>query len=249
MTGTGNWTYFLPGRHPVLIDAGVGVPAHLEAIRETAAGGPAHVIVTHAHGDHITGVTQLAAEWPATRFSKWPWPERDSAFPVAWEDLGDGDVIHAGDDELHVLHTPGHAPDHVALWEPSTRTLFSGDLVVAGSTVVIPASLHGSLADYLRTLERLLQLAPARLLPAHGPPIDEPEAIIRHYIDHRQQREAQIVDGLRQGDQTVEALVARIYVGLDPALLPMARESVAAHLRKLEADGRAHPEGERWALY
>ena len=249
MTGWGNWTYYLPGQAPLLIDAGVGVDSHMTAIADATRNGPRHVIVTHAHGDHISGVTDIVARWPDTVFSKFPWPERDATFPAAWRQLGDADVVSAGDGELHVIHTPGHAPDHIALWDPSTRTLFSGDLVVPGTTVVIPASMEGSLALYLQSLERVLALQPARLLPSHGAPIEDPVTIVRQYLDHRREREQQIIAGLRAGDRTPEALVARIYVGLKPALISMARESVIAHLRKLQDDGVAAQHGEEWALY
>lgn len=248
MTGAGNWTYFVPGRHPVLIDAGVGDARHLESIGRARAEGPGHVLVSHAHGDHMAGTGALAARWPDTRFSKMPWPERDVTHGVHWRGLTDGDVIPAGDEELHVVHTPGHAPDHLAFWHPSTRTALSGDLVVAGTTVVIPASMGGSLSAYLASLERLLLLNPARLLPAHGEPIDQPERLIRHYLAHRREREKQVVAALQRKHSTAEALVSQIYVGLADALVPMARESVVAHLHKLEDDGVARREGEEWAL-
>jgi glyoxylase-like metal-dependent hydrolase (beta-lactamase superfamily II) len=249
MTGSGNWTYYLPGRSPVLIDAGVGNDAHLAALAQAANAGPRHVIVTHAHVDHISGVQALAERWPDSRFSKMPWPERDHTVPVAWSPLHDGQIVPAGDGELEVVHTPGHAPDHIALWDASSRTLFSGDLVVPGTTVVIPASMGGRLSAYLRSLERVESLQPARLLPAHGPPIDDPAAIIRQYLAHRHEREQQVLSGLRAGDATVDALVTRIYVGLEPALVPMARESVLAHLLKLQDDGVARRDGDVWALY
>jgi glyoxylase-like metal-dependent hydrolase (beta-lactamase superfamily II) len=178
-----------------------------------------------------------------------PWPERDTNYQVPWHPLRDGDVIAAGDAELHAIHTPGHAPDHVAFWHPSTRTLFSGDLVVAGATVVIPASMGGNLKAYLASLERLLALAPARLFPAHGEPIDQPERLIHQYIEHRRDREHQVITALAGGLRSPEAVVSQIYVGLAPALLPMARESILAHLHKLEEDQVVRREGQEWALY
>jgi glyoxylase-like metal-dependent hydrolase (beta-lactamase superfamily II) len=250
MTGAGNWTYFLPGQHPVLIDAGVGRPTHIEAMRETRGEGPGHVVVTHAHTDHISGATAIATRWPETRFSKYAWPERDATYAVGWAALNDGDVIPAGDSHLEVVHTPGHAPDHIALWHAATRTVFSGDLVVMGSTVVILATMGGSLTAYVGSLERVLALAPARLLPAHGSAIDNPELLIRQYIEHRRDREAQIRAALEDGVHTLDEMVARIYVGLSPALVGMARESVLAHLLKLQDEGivwrDAH--ADRWLL-
>ena len=249
MTGWGNWTYFLPGRTPVLIDAGVGIETHLAAMAEASSSGPQHVVVTHAHSDHISGVEAVQSRWPETKFSKMPWPERDEKFPARWHALEDGQVLPAGDQDLEVVHTPGHAPDHIVLWHAASRSLFSGDLVVPGTTVVIPASMNGDLSAYLKSLERVLTLRPVRLYPSHGGPVDDPEGILRQYIRHRQEREQQVIEGLRAGDRTVETLVARIYVGLKPALVPMAHESVTAHLRKLQEEGRAQRDGDRWALY
>lgn len=248
MTGSGNWTYFLPGSHPTLIDAGVGEAAHLEAIAAQTPAGPGTVLVTHAHSDHIAGAETIQQRWPATRFAKYPWPERDATFAVPWRRLQDGDVVPAGDDELLVVHTPGHAPDHVSFWQPSSRTLFAGDLVVNGNTVFIPASAGGSLTQYLRSLERVQALAPQRILPAHGPAIEEPGRLVRQYIEHRRQREEQVLAGLRAGLRTVNDLVDRIYVGLEPALVPMARESVLAHLIKLLDEKTVRRDGDDWYI-
>ena len=84
-------------------------------------------------------------------------------------------IVEAGDDLLRAVHTPGHAPDHLCFWHEESRTLFSGDLAVKGTTVYIPPNLQGDLADYLASLERVRALQPARLLPAHGPVIDDPD--------------------------------------------------------------------------
>ncbi len=245
-TGEGNWTYLIGGEKSVLIDAGVGDPRHLAAIAAAVHDGPAAVVVTHAHDDHASGAAAIEARWPNARFAKFPWPGRDRH--VRWQPLGDGDRVETDAGDLEVLHTPGHSPDHVALWHAETRTLFTGDLLVLGSTVFIPASDGGSLADYMRSLERLLGLAPDRAWPAHGPVIDDPQLLIRQYLRHRGEREQQVVSALEAGDADVDRIARRIYTDLVAALMPMARESVLAHLIKLESEGRARRRAGAWAI-
>ena len=253
MTGDGNWTYLIGDRHPVLIDAGVGHASHLEAIAAAAPRGPGQVLVTHAHSDHVSGAPAIHARWPAAQFKKFPWPSRtgyrEPGTPdadVSWTWLEDGSIVDTDEGPLSVLHTPGHSPDHVTFWHAGSRTLLVGDMLVQGSTVVIPASHGGSLAEYLRSLERMRQLNPARALPAHGPAIDDPAALIHKYVEHRAQREEQVLGALGDVVSTVEAITAAIYPSLTEALVPMARESVLAHLQKLEGEGRVSRDGERW---
>lgn len=243
-TGDGNWTYLIDGDVPVLIDAGVGHAEHLDAIDAAAGSRPLHLVVTHAHSDHISGAPVLVARRPATLLSKMHWPERDGE--LSWTPLSDGDVIATGEGELQVIHTPGHAPDHLCLWHAESRIVFVGDMLVQGSTVMIPASQGGSLVDYLRSLDRLSSLNPQLALPAHGPAIEDPQALIRQYIDHRGLRESQIRAALDAGVNTLDGLLARIYPGLQSALEPMARESLLAHLRKLESEGRARRREAGW---
>ena len=180
MTGAGNNTYLLGGRTPTLVDAATGEAAHLSAL-EQALGSDrlAQVLVTHAHQDHADGSEPIAARWPDAAFRKMPWPERDRAHAVAWKPIADDEVVPAGDGALRAVHTPGHAPDHLCFFDETGGTLLSADLVVPGTTVVIPASHGGSLSQYLASLRRVQALAPARMLPAHGEPIDDPQAILR----------------------------------------------------------------------
>jgi len=248
LTGTGNWTYFIPGATPVLIDAGVGHAEHLAAVAAAATGGLSGVLVTHAHRDHVSGAAALRERWPGAGFRKRPWPGKDPDIGVPWQALDDGQVVAAGDGELVALHTPGHAPDHLVFWHEASRTAFVGDLVVRGTTVVIPASSGGNLVDYLHSLKRLQALGPARLWPAHGPAIDDAEALIQQYLDHRHQREVQVLTALESGHVTVEAIAGRIYSNVAPVLAPLARESVLAHLMKLDHDGLARAEGGEWRI-
>lgn len=254
MTGEGNHTYLIVGPDAVatLIDAGVGHPDHLLAIgRELEARGAQlrSVVVTHGHPDHAGGAQALAAAYPQAQFFKKPWPGEDSKYPVDWKPIGEGGRISVGYADLLIIETPGHSPDHVALWHAATSTVFTGDLVVAGSSVMIHTSRGGNLADYLRSLDRVLSLHPAVVLPAHGRIVDSPRRagdLFRGYIEHRLTRERQVIDALTRGHGTVQAITEYIYDGLDPALMPAARENVQAHLEKLASERRAAEREGTW---
>jgi glyoxylase-like metal-dependent hydrolase (beta-lactamase superfamily II) len=249
ITGDGNWTWLVGGRVPTLIDAGTGDARHVAGVEQALGGRTlAQVLVTHAHVDHASGAPTLAGRFGDPRFRKLPWPERDVKWPVHWLPLADGDVVDAGDTTLTAVHTPGHAPDHLCFWHEDSRTLFCGDLAAKGTTIWIPARLQGDLTDYLASLERVLALEPARLLPAHGPVIDDPRPLLRNYIEHRREREEQILAALGAGDTTADQIVARVYRGLKETSVPLAVESVTSHLLKLEREGRAGRDEQAWHI-
>jgi glyoxylase-like metal-dependent hydrolase (beta-lactamase superfamily II) len=253
MTGRGNNTYLLLGGagDAALIDAGIGDPRHLAAIdRELEAGRSqlARVLVTHGHRDHAAGAPLIARRHPEARFSKFPWPEEDARYHVAWRPLAEGETVEVGDHMLTVVHTPGHSPDHVTFWHPPTRVAFVGDLVIEGGSVLIDWSRGGKMGDYLASLERLLALQPLTLFPAHGPVVTEPGAVLTGHIEHRRVREQQVISALREGHSTVPAIAESIYDGLGPALMTAAGKNVRAHLEKLKTEGLAFDEGQHWKL-
>lgn len=230
-TGNNTWLVDDPGgAEPLLVDAGVGHASHIDAVRAALGGRAlARVFLTHDHPDHASGVPRLREVWPRIEVVD-----------------GRAVAVPAGDSMLEVVPTPGHSPDHACLWDPAARALFAGDLVVAGSTVMIAAGSGGSLRAYLESLARVRALAPSRIYPGHGPVIEDGVALIDEYVAHRHAREAQIVAALEGGHDNVPSLVAVIYPGLAPALAGAARETVLAHLMKLEEEGRAARAGARW---
>ena len=120
--------------------------------------------------------------------------------------------------------------------------------MIQDTTVFIPGGADGDVAAYIRSLDRVLALAPGRILPAHGPVIEDPEALLRSYVRHRRQRELQIIDAIRRGIDNPDDIVARVYKGLDDALRARARETVIAHLRKLQRERRVDSRGGAWHI-
>ena len=135
------------------------------------------------------------------------------------------------------MHTPGHASNHLCYLLEEERLLFSGDHIMQGSTVVI-APPDGDMAAYLDSLARVRELRLRSIAPGHGYLIDDPNAVIDEYVSHRLEREQQVLDALEAGDHTTAEIVARLYVDLIDELVPRARQTVHAHLRKLATDGR-----------
>ena len=233
MTGSGNNTWLIDGPEPSLIDAGVGHAAHVDAIAAALGGRDlARVLVTHHHPDHASGIDALRARWPALDARKWV-----QAGERGWRGLSDNERIRAGDRDLVVVHTPGHAPDHICFWDPADRALYSGDMLAIGTTVMIPAGRGGNLREYLASLERMAALDPRIAFPGHGQVIDRPIDLIRQYLAHRAMRESQILAALRDGVRDVDAIVTRIYGELVDPVRRAARETVTAHLEKLRDDG------------
>mgnify|MGYP003309692009 FL=1 len=247
-TGSGNNTYLISGSEPALIDAGIGHPKHLAAVRDALAGNAlTRVLVTHGHPDHAAGASHLAGRWPGLRFAKMPWLDVDNQFAVPWVALADGDQISVGEGYVRVIHTPGHSPDHVCFFDEETRTLFCGDLLIKGASVVIPVSRGGSLTAYLRSLELIQALEPTRVLPAHGPEIDDLSSVVQQYVAHRQHREIEILNVLGDRPVEVDAIVVQVYSSLSGALQRMARENVLAHLVKLRDEGRVRKDDGLWS--
>ncbi|MBI2711078.1 MAG: MBL fold metallo-hydrolase [Actinobacteria bacterium] len=236
MSGPGTNTYLVGIDEVCVIDPGPADEGHLDAIVGAAGDAIRWIVATHTHIDHAPGVPGLK--------------ERTGAEVLAFGDrdglrvdrrLGDGDVIEATEFRLEAVHTPGHAANHLCYWLAQERTLFSGDHIMQGSTVVISPP-DGDMADYLASLRKVRSLRPRAIAPGHGHLIVDPVAKIDEYLAHRLARERQVLDALRTlGEAGTQRIVELLYVDVPAALHPMARRSVWAHLRKLAADGTARP--------
>jgi len=220
---SGNNTWLLPGREPALIDAGVGNAEHVEALAQALNGAPlVRVLITHWHPDHVKGLPALRDRWGGL---------------VVVEAAGE--PVPAGDGELEIIPTPGHSPDHLCFFDREAGDLYCGDLARTGGTIVIPARKGGDLRAYLASLRLVRELEPRRLLPGHGPIVEDPAALIDEYIAHRQKREQQILQAILEGARDVDDIVRRVYPALPASLSSAAADSVRAHLAKLRDEGRA----------
>ncbi|HEX9820444.1 MAG TPA: MBL fold metallo-hydrolase [Methylomirabilota bacterium] len=240
MTGPGTNTYLIGRRDPILLDTGAGVPGYMTELEgylgERGWKQPSRVVLTHRHRDHLGGVAHLRERFPGLRVGKMI--HRDADLPEGIEDLREGQTIEGDGVTLVPLHTPGHASDHLCYFLVEEKAVFTGDVVLGGSTTVIPAE-DGDLLDYMNSLERLRALGVRRIYPAHGPVIEDGPALLAEYVEHRLMRERQILEALGDGLGTIPAMVERIYAQVPRNLHLMAGQSVASHLKKLAREGRA----------
>ena len=237
MTGPGTNTYLVGIDEIAVIDPGPGDDAHLDAIAGCGGDRIRWILLTHTHEDHSPGATGLRKRTGAEVLAFGPGEGKGKVRLDGT--LADKSVIEATEFHLTALHTPGHASNHLCFLLNEERTLFTGDHIMQGSTVVISPP-DGDMATYLASLERLKTIRPRlkTIAPGHGHVIDDPLAVIDETVAHRLAREAQVLDLLRErGTATIPELVETIYTEIIPELHPMARRTVWAHLRKLADEG------------
>ena len=237
MTGPGTNTYLVGIDEVIVVGPGPDDDAHLDAILGCGGDRIRWIVCTHTHPDHHPLTAKLAR---ATGAEVLAYDSRDGL--VVDRELRDGDVIEATEFRLRAVHTPGHASNHLCFLLEQEATLFSGDHVMQGSTVVI-APPDGDMAAYFSSLERVRGVRMRTMLPGHGDVIEDPTAAIDEYLVHRKAREAAVAAALESaGSATVDQLVTAVYTDVPEDRHPIARWSVWAHLRKLADEGRVRGE-------
>lgn len=195
------------------------------------------VALTHHHVDHI-GFAQGLSE----RYAVPVWAHAQTAsrvqIPIGRE-LSEGDVIELEPGvRIKVWFTPGHAPGHLVFGEVHTGIAYVGDMVAGVGTILIDPDDSGDMAAYLSSLRRLKGLGLRKLVPSHGPVIDDPAAMFDFYVQHRLGREAKIVAALSTEPRDFASVLARAYADKPAQVLPFAAVAMRAHLGKLEDEGR-----------
>jgi len=252
MTGPGTNTYFVAGADNqwAVIDPGPDDAAHFDAVMAAAPGPVKWILVTHTHLDHSPGSVRLRAATSAPVWGRVTavTDRQDQTFAPDHMPAH-GDRIALGPQTtLRVIHTPGHASNHLCFLLEEEKTLFTGDHVMQGSTVVINPP-DGDMRAYLASLQALLDEDLDWIAPGHGFLMPRPHDAIRLLVRHRQQREAKVLNALRAlAPADLATLVASVYDDVPASKHPIALRSLVAHLRKLEADGVAAEQAGVWQL-
>lgn len=249
MTGPGTNTYILGTSDITIIDPGPPIAEHVERLLAVPGGEIRRILVTHTHPDHSPAARLLADECGAELLGMPPpeGPHQDRTFAPDTT-LRDGDTLEVGEEVLRVLHTPGHASNHLCYMLDADGWLFTGDHIINGSTVVIDPP-DGNMRQYLDALARLRNETISCIAPGHGAVIDKPDEAIGWLIEHRLKREAVVVHELAANpDSTLAELVAHAYSEVDASLHKLAQRSLLAHLLKLAEEGRAEETDGRWRV-
>jgi glyoxylase-like metal-dependent hydrolase (beta-lactamase superfamily II) len=250
--GTG--TYIVGSGEVAVIDPGPLDEAHFEALQAALAGETVRaILITHDHADHAPLAAALAQATGAPVLGGQPHPDRQAP-PQGVEEgvdrlyrpdrvLADGETVSGLGWTLRAVTTPGHTSNHTCYALTEEDALFTGDHVMGWSTTVIVPP-DGDMTDYYASLRKTIAGGYATLWPTHGPPVTEPGPFLEAYLDHRLRREAAILAVLKKGPADIQALVAAVYIGLDPRLKTAAGASVLAHLLHLVKTGQVAGQGE-----
>ena len=256
MTGPGTNSYLVgdPATGYIAIDPGPADAEHLERLWRAAGGDIRMIVCTHSHPDHSPGAAPLQqmcqragrAAPPILGLPSAPTARADSQFTPDRSLSNDerltltgkgleGEITHT----LQVVHTPGHAANHVCLLLREDGLLFSGDHILNGSTTIINPP-DGNMADYLDALDRLDQLCAEHgvefILPAHGHVLGEARAAIAQLKGHRLAREAKVIAAMQAlPEGTVEQWVELAYADVPPRMWPLAQRSLIAHVERIRA--------------
>ena len=247
-TGPGTNTYLVGKEEVTVIDPGPAMQEHIDVIT-AAAPNIKQILVTHTHPDHSPGVRLLKEnlDIPAygmlTNSSK----NQDQTFSPE-RILDDGEVFQEEEFSIEVVHTPGHASNHLCFILKEEKLIFTGDHIMNGSTVVIGPP-DGNMKQYIQSLEKLKDYDIEKIAPGHGELLENPHEVADWIINHRLEREKKVFQALQEATKgTPDTLVEKVYDDVDSSLFPIAKASLLAHLIKLEEDQLIHSSGEEYFI-
>ena len=247
-TGPGTNTYLVGKEEVTVIDPGPAMQEHIDVIT-AAAPNIKQILVTHTHPDHSPGVRLLKEKLdvPAygmlTNSSK----NQDQTFNPD-RILDDGEVFQEEEFSIEVVHTPGHASNHLCFILKEEKLIFTGDHIMNGSTVVIGPP-DGNMKQYIQSLEKLKDYDIEKIAPGHGELLENPHEVADWIINHRLEREKKVFQALQEATKgTPDSLVEKVYDDVDSSLFPIAKASLLAHLIKLEEDQLIYSSGEEYFI-
>ncbi len=250
-TYTGTQSYVIGQSDVAVIDPGPADDAHIDALIAAVAGRPVRAILcTHTHRDHSPAAAPLAERLRAPIIGCAPLtleddgPRADAAFDAEYrpdEALADGALVSGDGWRIAAVATPGHTSNHLCYALAEEGALFTGDHVMGWSTSIVSPP-DGDMADYMRSMQKLLERDDTVYYPAHGEAVENPQRLVRGMMGHRKHREGQILRHLGEGEagRRIVDMVPEMYKGVDKRLHPAAARSVLAHLLDLQQRGLAH---------
>ena len=265
-TYLGTGTYIVGHDDVAVIDPGPMLDAHRDALAACLEGSRVRaILVTHCHSDHSPLAAWLRELTGAPTIAFGPHGSVEPADADGADDgeieegvtleettdldfdpdvrVGDGEVAAMGDGwTMRGVHTPGHTSNHMCFALDEERALFTGDHVMGWSTTVVSPP-DGDMRDYIDSLRKVMARDDLSLWPTHGAPVTEPKPFLQAFLEHRLDREAQVVAAVRSGLSDIESMVKVMYADVREELHKPAARSVLSHLVKLVDDGVVTVEG------
>ena len=245
-TGPGTNTYLVGNEDVTVIDPGPAMEEHIDVIL-SASENIKRILVTHTHPDHSPGTRLLQQKLDVPAFGMLTESSKNQDMTFSPERiLKDGEILEKEEYSLEVVHTPGHASNHLCFILREEKFIFTGDHVMSGSTVVIGPP-DGSMKQYIDSLNKLKNYDMEKMAPGHGDILESPYQVADWIINHRLKREEKVFSALKDATRgTPESLVEKVYADVDSSLFPIAKASLLAHLIKLEEDQVISKEGEEY---
>ena len=253
-TYRGTGTYIIGTGNVAVIDAGPDLAEHVDTLLAALEGEViTHHLITHTHSDHSPAAAAVKARSGAPTYGFGPHAAGRFLDGTPVEAGGDmdfvpdhtvrhGDIIEAAGYNIECVHTPGHTSNHICYALSESGALFTGDHVMGWSTTVVSPP-DGDMAAYVASLELLQARVDAVYYPTHAGPIHDPGPYLGALIDHRKERENQIMDCLGRGIGRIKHMVTEMYPELDPGLVAAAGRSVFAHIIAMTERGDITSDG------